>query len=838
MPHARPLRPFLLPLALAIAIPASLTGCFELDPREETEQRSAAVSGRVRLETLGPSGQSVQRRALSASTSPDAVSGASEVDPTGPDTVPPEPVTGRDPPGMVWKAGEVLIAFAPHRFTPDTLQTALDGAFAAAARSAAGALDDARVRVRHCSGHRFCVADLYDGFGEHLDLQRTAFAARALNAHRPEGVAAIARNTKKSGFRVPNDAFAGFQWSHDFIHLGAAWDLQIGSDDVVIAVLDSGVVVDHPDLAGRLLPGADLLSHEDLDRDDEPGRDDDPSDPGDLLFDPESSFHGSHVAGVLGASTDNAEGIAGVTWAGGVLPVRVLGAQLDGFDDDIVTALLWAVGVPGIEGAADNENPARVVNMSLGGPTDEAGQELWSTVVATVITDPDEEIPVEEPILIAAAGNTGVDAGQAGIVPATTPGVISVGAARFDGRRASYSNFGAVDVLAPGGELDLDQNGDGDPDGILSLRGEAYDFDAGTSMAAPHVAGVAALIMAQEPALTGTQVAAIMLASANPDGQCDEGCGTGWLDAPAALLLAGAVLNPEPALQVDVADVFIGQGFQTAIVHVLNLGGAPFDFSATVAGAQEDLFTVEPAQGTVPPADDEETGGRLALTITLARGGFTAGDANLVIRGLGTASDQRAVVDLAFDDSRGGALPVVQSVVVSIFEVGEDGEREIGSTVARREAGFAFTLDELLPGTYRLRATADDGVSIGVYPSAAGVGAFTLAKGEKKDGVEIVARPTFVADPPGQVGSPCDGPEDCAFAPDADCIVTFNGGYCSRLCDDGRCGDGAACEVLDCDGEPCAVCLRECVSDSQCRFDDGYTCDGFGTCTPTALQTP
>ena len=208
---------------------------------------------------------------------------------------------------------------------------------------------------------------------------------------------------------VPNDPLYANQWHYmsppgemGGVNLPPAWDLTTGSLGIVVAVLDTGFLPLHPDLAGRFVGGYDMISDCAVANDDQPGpctwtgvdpnqtpdtasRDSDASDPGDWITSAEnagsttvppyhwlqgcgtsnSSFHGSHVAGTIGAATGNGTGVAGINWVSKILPVRVLG-KCGGYTSDIVDAIRWSVGMP-IANVPDNPNPARVINMSLGG---------------------------------------------------------------------------------------------------------------------------------------------------------------------------------------------------------------------------------------------------------------------------------------------------------------------------------------------------------------------------------------------------------------------------------------------------------------------------------------
>src|SRR5581483_4108415 len=258
------------------------------------------------------------------------------------------------------------------------------------------------------------------------------------------------------------------------------------------------------------------------------GRDPDPTDAGDR--DPTSSMlHGTHVAGIIGASADNGVGVAGVDWRCRVQPVRVLGVDGGrGDDGDIADAIRWAAGLH-VDGAPDNPTPADVINLSFDGRG-----------LSRALQDAVDDATARGAAVVAAAGNDGADA--AGYAPGGLDGVISVGAADENGRRAAYSNFGArVTLLAPGGTYQEDSPGRFAA--ILSTlfvppADAAYVYYAGTSQAAPYVAGAIALMKSIDPALSPLRARAILSASAGAGGRCAEGCGGGLLDLDAALALA------------------------------------------------------------------------------------------------------------------------------------------------------------------------------------------------------------------------------------------------------------------------------------------------------------
>ncbi len=297
--------------------------------------------------------------------------------------------------------------------------------------------------------------------------------------------------------RIPNDEYYSLQWHYPNIDLPAAWDIATGDPGIVVAVIDTGARFDHPDLGPRLTGGQfDFISDpvRALDGD---GIDPDATDPGDPsdFFD---SFHGTHVAGTLGAVTNNGAGVAGVNWHSPLMTLRVLGAGGQGANFDIIQAVLYAARLPNVSGQLPAKK-ARVINMSLGGPG-------FSLSLAEAVA----AAQAANVVVVAAAGN---DSSAQLMYPASYDGVVSVGATGVSGK-APYSNYGSrIDVVAPGGSFQGDQNDDGYVDGILSTWWDAPSdspatlrFKVGTSMASPHIAGVASLIQSVNPGLSPFQV--------------------------------------------------------------------------------------------------------------------------------------------------------------------------------------------------------------------------------------------------------------------------------------------------------------------------------------------
>ncbi len=362
---------------------------------------------------------------------------------------------------------------------------------------------------------------------------------------------------------VPNDSRYPEQWQlHDAAsepaaaNLPEAWDLSTGASDLVIAVVDTGIVA-HADLdrSARILPGFDFVSDSFIANDGD-GRDGDSSDPGDWVTSGDisasqrlcaqtepSSWHGTHVAGIIGASGNNGFGVAGVNWNSKLLPVRVLG-KCGGYLSDVLDGARWAAGLS-VPGVPDNANRARVINLSLGATA------ACSPFIQGVV----DEIVATGAVIVAAAGNSGGDAGA--ITPGNCAGVIAVGALGRTGSRAYYSSTGSTVALsAPGGAqayvndsvgiLSLFNTGTTSPD--ASPNGDSYAFLQGTSMAAPHVSGVASLMLSLNPALTAAEVRQKLRATARPfpaGSTCTTAlCGAGMLDAVAALRSATNTTPP------------------------------------------------------------------------------------------------------------------------------------------------------------------------------------------------------------------------------------------------------------------------------------------------------
>jgi serine protease len=339
---------------------------------------------------------------------------------------------------------------------------------------------------------------------------------------------------------TPNDPRYGEQWHYyetaGGLNLPTAWDTTQGQG-AVVAVIDTGYRP-HNDLAANILPGYDMISDATVAQDGN-GRDSNAMDNGDWSVagecdprdpDRESSWHGTHVSGTIAALSDNGIGVAGVAYKAKIVPVRALG-RCGGFTSDIADGMIWAAGGT-VAGIPNNPNPAKVLNLSLGGggactQTQQNAVNTARSLGATVVV---------------AAGNESANASNSS--PANCAGVVTVAATNRSGGRASYSNFGSlVDVAAPGGDrgaLILSTYNDG----LRNPGGDSYDFLAGTSMATPHVAGVAALLYSLKPNITPDQVESILKSTARTFPATCSGCGSGIVDAAKAVAALSIVVPP------------------------------------------------------------------------------------------------------------------------------------------------------------------------------------------------------------------------------------------------------------------------------------------------------
>ena len=430
---------------------------------------------------------------------------------------------------------------------------------------------------------------------------------------------------------TPNDSGYPKQW-HYFdngsganqapggINLPTAWETNKGNAAVVVAVIDTGILPNHEDISGspNLVNGYDMISDPNIGNDGD-GRDATATDPGDAIAANEcypgspaqpNSWHGTHVAGTVGVGkTNNNLGVAGINWNVKVQPVRVLG-KCGGTMVDINDAIRWAAGMP-VPGAPNNPTPAKVINMSLGGASPCSASPATQAAINDAVA--------KGTTVVVAAGNESSDA--AGFIPASCNGVITVAASDRRGYLATrYSNFGArVDIMAPGGDVRQDSDNDGNPDGVLSMVDGGYAYYNGTSMAAPHTAGVVALLLAEDGTRTPDQIRSLLKARAmaRTATQCPKPCGAGLLNAaatPPVPPVPGVTISlSPPALSVEA-----GKNAEVSAT-VLRNGVADSGKNVALASSNTAVFSVASASSTTDP------NGVAKATITAV----AAGDATL-----------------------------------------------------------------------------------------------------------------------------------------------------------------------------------------------------------------
>jgi serine protease len=490
---------------------------------------------------------------------------------------------------------------------------------------------------------------------------------------------------------APNDPiFQSSQWhlkndasTPSAIDAVGAWDFTQGADDVVVAVLDTGVRFDHPDLkrvaaGGRLLDGYDFIT--DATRaNDGNGRDADASDPGDACQGSGSSWHGTRVSGIVGALTDNATGVAGITWRGRILPVRGLG-NCGGADSDLIQAVLWAAGLP-VTGVPDNPNPAKVINMSFGssGACPASWQDAISQVVARGV------------LVVVSAGNEGgpVDS------PANCPGVAAVAAIRHAGTKVGFSSLGRqIALSAPGGNcvnptgaclysIDTTTNAGTTTPGTNTYS-DQFDFNVGTSFSAPIVAGIAALMTAVNGRLDSAQLIRRLQGGAKPfpkssdtsipdchvptgagdlqTSECNcttDTCGAGMANARGAVTEA---LRPVAVARANPTTAATGQA--------VDLDGST-SFASNGRSITTYAWTVVAASGPAPVIANANT----------PTASFTTTDNGALALRL-TVTDDQGAQDSA-DVSVNGTVPAITVMVSpSAASVGAGGTQAFSATVA------------------------------------------------------------------------------------------------------------------------------------------------------------
>ncbi|EIJ79911.1 peptidase S8/S53 subtilisin kexin sedolisin [Bacillus methanolicus PB1] len=281
----------------------------------------------------------------------------------------------------------------------------------------------------------------------------------------------------------PNDLLyrEQYQWNLPVIQTEAGWDVTRGDEKIIIAVVDTGVDLNHPDLRKRLTKGYNVLENNDYPDDD--------------------NGHGTHVAGIIASETNNREGVAGITWYNKIMPIKAMGAEGYGTTFDIAKGIIWAA-----------DHGADVINLSLG-----------NYQPSSLMKEAVKYAYEKNAVIISAAGN---DNSSHPSFPAAYPEVLGVSAVSYTGQRAPFSNYGDyIDVSAPGVQIPS------------TYFNQQYAALSGTSMASPHVAGLAGLILSANPELRNKEVMDIIKNTAYDLGAPgkDIDFGSGLIDVKKAL---------------------------------------------------------------------------------------------------------------------------------------------------------------------------------------------------------------------------------------------------------------------------------------------------------------
>ena len=414
----------------------------------------------------------------------------------------------------------------------------------------------------------------------------------------------------------PNDipGYAIQRWHYEQIQLPSAWELTTGSA-IPVAVVDTGVA-QHPELASKLIDGRDFIS--DPTNPDGDGIDANPADPG-CGISGGSIFHGTHVAGTIGARSNDGTGVAGVSWGARIMPIRALdGCAGTGSSFDIIQGIRYAAGLSNDSGTLPAQ-PAKVINLSFGaiGTCDSTAVELFTAVRA------------QGAVVVAAAGN---DSTSTSATPASCPNVISVASVGPLRTRAPYSNFGStVDLAAPGGDMRRDVNGDGHPDGVYSTHASGggalitptFELLQGTSMAAPHVSGVIALMLSANPAAEPMDIDTLLVQGSLTDDIGQPGrdeLGFGLINAHKAIVAVDPSAPPlPPTLSVTPSSLAFGDAGTLAEVVASNAGGdTPEPLTVSGVTASETWLSVTPTSSV----DENGLGG---YAIAVDRAGLDVG---------------------------------------------------------------------------------------------------------------------------------------------------------------------------------------------------------------------
>lgn len=549
---------------------------------------------------------------------------------------------------------------------------------------------------------------------------------------------------------IPDDLEYTKQWHYPLIKIDKVWsdpslsDLNIiwpgfpdGSSDVTVAVIDTGIVryppgTEHPDLSGIFRDEYDFISSS-INWLDGTGIDSDASDPIDIG----SSFHGTHVAGTIGALTNNGEWVAGV--AGGnnsgvqIMPLQVLGQDGIGYTDDIVQAILYAAGLETIYyPTLPTVSKADVINMSF-----------VSSANSLTIKNAINDAYNAGVTLVAAAGNYHTDTP---FYPAAYTNVISVAAVGAGAERAYYSNYGdTIDIAAPGGDMRYDLDFDENEDGVYSTLFDDLidlfitDYYHGTSMAAPHVAGAAAVIIKglienpESPAITPSTVKYILTSTAI-DLENPEFYGAGLVNAHAAASKAFGQAQPQiPVLYPFPKTLRLDGSNYSGSFILKNIGNSDSININSITIIDENppglIADISPDPGSV------ESGG-LEVQVTLD------------INGLQNGATYHGLIEITYQTDKKENVYVIYKYIGDIYVVALDPETNeiIEMAVTDFEKDYEYVIENLVPGRYIIGASTnrdndnylfDAGEAFGFFPDISSEAVLDLKPGTNLLGVDF-----------------------------------------------------------------------------------------------------
>lgn len=612
------------------------------------------------------------------------------------------PAGGLEEPGSLhlsddFVAGEVIARFnsMPNAATaPRTLARALNTAAPRPGRSQRLVLDQtvsSGTGLRATPGGNLTARST--GAGEIQTKLDTLMAVKALR--RRDDIASADLNYRREALLTPNDNGFRYQWHYQIMNLPQAWDIttgypQEGHPDVIAAVIDTGVLINHPDLRDKMVAGYDFIKDSASARDGD-GMDNDANDPGDLTYTTRSTFHGTHVAGTIAAASNNESGAVGVSWGAKIMPLRVLGKN-GGTSYDVMQAVLFAAGLDNDSGILP-EQRADVINLSLGGGGySQSEQDAFTRARNTGV------------IIVAAAGN---NSSSTPTYPASYQGVVSVNAVDSKFGRATYSNFGPqIDVSAPGGSFAWDTNNDGQLDGIYSTAGNdssgtieyTYRLMTGTSMAAPHVAGVVALMKAVNPDLTPDAFDALLASGAltqdlGGPGR-DNDFGYGLIDAFKAVTAASGKFPTAPSLVAFPSGLNFNTTLTRLTLAVSNGGGGTLH--AQTAKSNAAWLTLQPLL---------DGNGLGSYMVNIDRRNLPKGDYSSTIT---LTSDVNTEIVPVFMSVSAADSPTAVASAQWVVLVDAATQQSVAVTRSTPGAqGYEFAFDNIAAGEYYIIAGSD-----------------------------------------------------------------------------------------------------------------------------------